>query len=150
LNRDTQYDANQILFAEWRAQACALVPPPFTDFRLHEFPSFLLEACWKWQKHNREYERGLSRAMNCHSCLRSAIGASLDHFGSAITCTGAACFVTQPYGLSAAMLAGCEDFARSLNLHCHLDAGSQWYPGRTLSVILTVNQFIKPGSPWQP
>jgi hypothetical protein len=129
-------------FEEWRAEAIRLAPPPFTDFRLHAIPKFIWPHLSNWAKTHHLLNRGgYSRAYHRQQLIKAGVGHAMDHWGAATARDGQPALVLQPYGTSLLTFVHCEVWANSVGLHCYVSAASEWYPGRTLTIMFTEQPY---------
>lgn len=125
-------------FEIWKEKALALCPAPFTNFEPNKYPPFMRKAISHWAKVNKLENPGYSAAYFREHVLRETFGAGvLDHWGRAVLPTDRPCFVMQPYGVSSESLIACERFAAASKLKFEMSAASEWYPGKTVSLIFS-------------
>jgi hypothetical protein len=62
-------------------------------------------------------------------------GSWLDHFGSTTLADGRAAFVSEPYHVTAAELAECQEIAARVGCDFWVSANSWWYPGVTIRLV---------------
>ena len=60
----------------------------------------------------------------------------LDHFGSTVLPNGKRAFVSEPYGFTPEMAEELKAFCSPMGLSWHVDPNAEWYPGRTVRIVI--------------
>lgn len=117
--------------AETRAHIAAardLLGP--TPVRLDHVPRWFKKAL---HPYHRKLEMTYQRVQ--HAFATIGHGHALDHWGSTTLGDGRVAFVSEPYDVDAAVLAGCERLADEVGCVFYLDPNSWWFPGRTIRLV---------------
>lgn len=134
--------------AERIAMGRRACPTEYSDMEYGVVPKFLIQAIREWIKREHGHcPRGYESA----TVVRDHLGSLMDHYGAAIYSwngfdngkdvrKSTPCFVCQPYDYFTNDCAQqCQKLADLLRLKWRVFPASQWFPGRTYSLMFTVD-----------